>query len=287
MKPPVAYYGGKSRLAEWIVNMFPPHRVYLEPFAGSAAVLFAKSPSTHEILNDLDGNVVNFYRVLRERGDELERACRLSPYSRAEFAQALVADPDIDDLERARRWFVRLNQSFAKTGSHATGWQASINRGSNNARTVWNRIERFAPAVERLANVVLECRDALECIAMYGVSDAVIYLDPPYLASTRSAFNGHDAGAKRPGGDYAHEFATDEHHRRLAVALATSPATVFLSGYPSPLYDDLYAEWWSVDRRVVRGTAAARGSARPHAIERVWSNRPITADVQLALEVAP
>ena len=99
MKPPIAYYGGKSRLAAWIAGMLPPHRVYVEPFAGSAAVLFAKPRSTHEILNDVDGHIVHFFRVLRDRREELEEACLLTPYAREEFEGA---DIDAEDIEITR-----------------------------------------------------------------------------------------------------------------------------------------------------------------------------------------
>lgn len=267
LKPLVPYHGGKGRLAAWIVDLMPAHRVYLEPFAGSAAVLLAKPRSTHEILNDVDGNVVNFYRVLREDPDELERVCRLTPYARDEFAGADLHDDSIDDLERARRWWVRTNQSFAHTGTVATGWSTSIKRGSNNARSVLNRIDRFAAAAERLATVTIESRDALELIPEYSVPDGVIYADPPYLLSTRSAMS------RRPGGDYSHEFASDDDHRALATALHASSGMVLLSGYHSPLYDELYGDWDQVERRVVRRSSNGRSSALPHAVEVVWSNR--------------
>lgn len=269
LKPLVPYHGGKGRLASWIVDLMPRHRVYVEPFAGSAAVLLAKPRSTHEILNDVDGNVVNFYRVLREDPRELERVCRLTPYARDEFAAADLHDPDLDPLERARRWWTRTNQSFAHTGTDATGWSTSIMRGSNNARSVLNRIDRFAAAAERLATVTIENRDALTLIAEYSVPDGVVYADPPYLMSTRSAMN------RRPGGDYAHEFATDDDHQALARVLHASPATVLLSGYHSPLYDELYADWPHVERRVVRRSSNGRSAALPHAIEVVWCNRDL------------
>lgn len=103
MKPPFAYYGGKARLAPWIVSLMPRHEVYVEPCLGAGAVFFAKPPTEHEIINDLDGAIVTFFRVLRDRPDELIRLCELTPYARAELA---AADPDedgLDELERARR----------------------------------------------------------------------------------------------------------------------------------------------------------------------------------------
>ncbi|WP_131802248.1 DNA adenine methylase, partial [Parafrankia soli] len=115
MKPPFPFYGGKGRLAPWIASLLRPHQLYLEPFAGSAAVLFAKEPARHEVINDRDGGVVTFFRVLRDRPDELVRACQLSPYAREEYRAADLT-ADVDDLERARRVFVRATQGFNANG---------------------------------------------------------------------------------------------------------------------------------------------------------------------------
>lgn len=270
VKPLVPYHGSKGRLAAWIVALMPPHRVYVEPLAGSASVLLAKPRSVHEILNDIDGNVTTFYRVLREQPAELERVCRLTPYAREEFARADLADTEISDLERARRWWVRVNQSFAHTGTSTTGWSTSIMRGSNNARPVANRIDRFYAVAARLSTVTVENRDALGLIRDHSVPDGLIYADPPYLMSTRSAMD------RRPSGDYVHEFATDDDHIQLAEVLKASASTVLLSGYHSPLYDELYADWDRVEQRVVRRLSNARSASQPHATEVVWSNRPLS-----------
>lgn len=277
IKPLVPYHGGKSRLAPWIVSLMPTHRVFVEPFAGSAAVLLAKPRSTHEVLNDVDGNVVNFYKVLREQPEDLEYACRLTPYARDEFAGADLSE-DLDDLERARRWWIRTNQSFVHTATTATGWSTSVLRGSNNARTVFNRIERFAAAAERLGHVTIENRDAFYVIERYGTPDGVIYADPPYLMSVRAS-----AGQKRPGGDYVHEFGTEADHRELAEVLKASPSTVLLSGYHSPLYDELYAQWHQVEQKVLRRASNGRSGTQHHVDEVVWCNRPLgqTAGVLL------
>lgn len=290
MKTPIAYFGGKSRWADEIAGLFPPHRVYVEPFAGSAAVLFAKRRSTHEIINDLDDGLVCFLRVLRDRPDALERVCRLTPYSRSEFEACMAWSPlDASDafaeldrsgddyVEKARRWWVRSSQSFARTGARSTGWSVSIVRGANNARSVWNRIERFALAAERIGGVTIERRDALEVIDRYDDRDGVIYLDPPYVGSTRTSF----AGGRRPGGDYIHEFATEEQHRALAAAARSARSTVFLSGYPSSLYDELYDGWHRLDRRMIRHASNGRGRTAT-VTEVIWSNRPIAYTARLA-----
>lgn len=108
MKPPLSYYGGKTRLASWITSLLPRHRIYVGPFFGSGAGLFVKTPAPHEVVNDLDGNVVCFFRVLRGRPKELARACCLTPYARDELRVAELVGDDIDKLQRARRFFVRL-----------------------------------------------------------------------------------------------------------------------------------------------------------------------------------
>ena len=267
--PLVPYHGGKGRIASWLVSLMPEHRVYVEPFAGSAAVLLAKTPSVHEVLNDIDGNAVAFYRVLRDQPAELERVCRLSPYSREEFARADLDEEGLSDLERARRWWVRTNQSFSHTASIRTGWATSIKRGSNNARSVLNRIDRFEVAAQRLSHVTLESSDALEMIERYSVPDGVIYADPPYLSSARTTMT------KRPSGDYVHEFASEDDHRRLAAVLRASSSTVLLSGYASELYEELYVDWFRTERKVLRRTSNGRSGSQAHTVEVVWSNRPL------------
>lgn len=270
MKPPISYFGSKRRLASWIVATMPAHRVYVEPFAGSAAVLFEKAPCTHEILNDVDGNLVNFFRVLRSRPDDLELACRLSPYARDEWRAADLEDPSIDELERARRWWVLSSQSFGQVAKVNTGWATSIERGSNNSRSVTNRIARFLPAAERLATVAIENNDAVTVIRRYDAPDGVIYCDPPYLGSTRTSIN----GGRRPNGDYAHEFPDDQ-HRALAEALHSAQATVIVSGYASELYDEeLYPGWHRLEQRVLRRVTNGRSGKNTHVTEVIWMNRP-------------
>lgn len=271
MKPPVSYFGGKSRLAEWISGLFPPHRVYVEPFMGSGAVFFAKSPAKHEILNDLDGDVVNFFKVLRDSFEELELACRLTPYARQEYAEAVVAEEPTDPVERARRWFVLSTQSFGAISKRGTGWSTSIVQNSNNPRTVRNRIGRFAPAAARLAEATIEQRDALTIVKQYDAPDAVMYLDPPYLGDTRTS---HRDG-RRPNGDYVHEFATNEEHRELSLVVETLQAHVIISGYDSTLYDELYADWHRLERQVLARASQRRGGGIDHRTEVLWSNRPL------------
>lgn len=278
VKPPITYFGGKIRLAPWIVEHMPPHRVYVEPFFGSGAVFFAKPPALHEVVNDLDGNVVTFFRVLRERPEDLVSVCALTPYAQDEFDLANLTGEDepIDDLERARRFFVRITQGFGKSigtrdaAGRSVGWSASVLRGSNNARSAQNLVERFLPAAERFRNATITNRPALHVIRRYAVDGAVCYLDPPYVKGTRT-------GLTKRRGDYAFEM-TDEDHRELADLVHSMPEVTFLiSGYPSDLYAELYDErgWHHVDRSMVVSSATARGNRSRRSIERLWSNRPL------------
>lgn len=275
MKPPVPYYGAKGRLAKRIVRFMPNHRVYIEPFFGSGAVLFEKAPRPIEIVNDLDGNVVNFFTMLRTRRDELAEVCFLTPYAREEF-DAADLDADVDDLERARRFWVRVNQSFSKSTSDQTGWSVTTARSQSVANTMLGRLDRFAPVADRLLHTVIECCDGVDLITRLATSDDVlIYADPPYLAATRRLRAGRDGRPDRTNpGDYAHDMGTDDEHRRLAAALHETPATVVLSGYPSELYAELYAGWWYHDFQVtVQSSDAQHG--RGARVERMWSNRQL------------
>lgn len=277
MKPAFAYYGGKVGMSDMIVSLMPPHRVYMEPFFGSGAVLFAKRPAVHEIANDLDGNIVTFFRVLRDRPDELEQACRLTPYARAEY-EAATLDGDLDDLERARRFWVRVNQSFAKTAGRTTGWSVTTARTQSTARSVIGRIGRFQALAARLQHVCIEQCDAADLIDRLATPDTLIYADPPYLAATRN-------GRARDGiaADYGTDMGGEDDHRRLAEALHSTAAAVILSGYPSPLYEDLYADWHRLEVPVRIHSSNAVKVDRAERTEVLWSNRPIVLPSQGSL----
>jgi DNA adenine methylase len=282
LPPPTNYYGGKARLAPWIASLLPAHRTYVEPFAGSAAVLFAKRPSPTEILNDLDGAVVNFFRVLRERPTELARALTLTPYARAEYQQLAAGynAPGLDDLEWARRWFVRVNQTISHLAGRGrpSGWAAAFNtNGADHAHKFAALTDRLQACAQRLRRVHLEQRPAVEVIAKYAKpgAAAAIYCDPLYLASTRSV------STKRPRLDYAVEYASEADHRALAEVLHATPAAVLLSGYPSALYEQLYAGWWRLERTVQRPTSNVSGGRGAVATEVLWYNRPLAHQARL------
>lgn len=259
LKPPFAYYGGKTTLAEKIVRLLPAHEHYVEPFAGSLAVLLAKPPSRMETVNDLDQDLMTFWRVLRDRPLELERVCALTPHSRQEYEAGYDLDA-LDDLERARRVWVLLSQGRAGT-LRKTGWRYYVDpAGSSSSmpRYLSGYVERMAAAAERLAMVTLECRPAADLIEAYGKHrEVLLYVDPPYLGSTRAR-------------NYRHEFGGEDEHRALAARLEACTAAVVLSGYHSPLYDELYEGWHRVELEAFTGQSTGY-QART---EVLWSNRP-------------
>ena len=257
LKPPFAYYGGKTTLAPVIADLLPAHEHYVEPFAGSLAVLLAKKPSRAETVNDLDGDLVTFWRVLRDRPEELERACALTPHSRAELAVSVDLDV-ADDLERARRVWVRLTQSRSHSMRPSGWWYRKAPAGYAPAEYVGSYRARLEPAAARLRAVTLESRDALDVIRDYGSEPtACLYVDPPYLGSTRAT-------------NYRVEMTADDAHVALADALNDCKASVVLSGYDAPLYTDLFDGWHRLD---LPGATTLSGDT--DRVEVLWSNVPL------------
>lgn len=267
LRPPFAYYGGKQKLAAQIVALLPPHEHYVEPFAGSLAVLLAKPPSVMETVNDVDGAIMAFWRFLRDRPDDLIRVCSLTPHSRAEFAAARDLDVD-DELEHARRVWVLLSQSRAGQ-LLKTGWRHYCRAGGSGSSMpdyLTAYVARMPEVAARLRTVSLECRPALNLIERYGHdTDTLLYCDPPYLASVRNSIG------------YRHEMSNED-HGALLLALRGVAASVVLSGYPSDLYDDTLANWDRVEMTAWTGQGAGTpGIARAAGMrtEVLWSNRPL------------
>jgi DNA adenine methylase len=271
MKPPVLYFGGKAGLAPAIADLLPDHRHYVEPYCGSLAVLLAKQPSPFETVNDLDRRLVTFWRVLRDRPDDLARACEMTPHSRVEHNLAMPLDAT-DELELARQVFIRLTQGRAGVlRASGSGWRYFVkpSGGTSMPDYLDSYVDRLRPAADRLRRVSLESMPALEIIAKYGAEpDVLLYVDPPYLGATR----------QRTWDGYEHEMRGEADHRQLAVALHTARAAVVLSGYASDLYDrQLYPDW---DRRTFQ---ASTGQSKGDRTEVVWSNRPLAGQLVLDL----
>jgi DNA adenine methylase len=260
LKPPFAYYGGKTTLAPKIAELLPKHDHYVEPFAGSLAVLLAKDPTGWETVNDLDGDLVNFWKVLRDQPEDLERVAMLTPHSRDEY-EASKSLEGVNDLERARRVWVRLTQGRSNS-MKPTGWRFRSNYEGRKAPSQVSALNTFAErmeaAAERMRRVTIENRDAIELIRDYGTEPTVcIYADPPYLGSTRAA-------------NYRVEMLEDDLHVQLAATLTSCKASVVLSGYASPLYEELYPGW---HRMELKAPTALSGRAAENEV--LWSNVPL------------
>lgn len=253
-RPPIRWWGSKWRLAPWIMGYFPPHVCYVEPFGGGANVLLRKSPAEMEIYNDADGEVVNFFRVLRERTQELMLAIQLTPHARDELA--LARQPTGEPLERARRFYVRAWQAYHAGRVHEdTGWrlQYQNNRGKSIIAD-WNNTDKLWPVVARLKQVQIEHTAALSLISRVDTPRTLFYLDPPYVISTRSPRRGYGA--------YSVDM-TDDDHRQLAEVLHQVKGMVVLSGYASALYDELFAGW-----KVVKKSMHTNGNVSR--MEHLW-----------------
>lgn len=237
------WYGGKFSHLGWLLEHLPEAHHYCEPFAGSAAVLLNRAPSPVETYNDIDGEVTNFFRALRDQPDELTRVIGLTPFSREEFYLA-VNPHDIEppsSLERARRFFIRARQ--VRTGLAQT---ASLGRWANCKDTSragmsgvvsrWlGSIEMLPQIAERLLRVQIENRPAEDIIRLYDSPKTLFYCDPPYPHESR-----------RDSKAYGFEM-TDQEHVDFAALVREVAGKVVVSGYCCPLMDKLYSKWRRVD----------------------------------------
>lgn len=191
-RPVFRYHGGKYRSAHWVVDHLPPHESYIEPFAGAASVLMAKSRSHCETLNDLDGEVVNVFRVIRDRGSarELMRLLHRTPFSREEFEAACEVDVELPPIERARRAIVRAFLAFGGSGvsgEYPTGFRQNSPRARRTSAQDWATYWRALSAfTRRLAGVEIEHTDAFNLFRIYDRPSTLFYCDPPYPPETRS-----------------------------------------------------------------------------------------------------
>jgi len=233
-RPALRYHGGKWKIAPWIISHFKEHVCYVEPFAGGASVLLRKPEAKCEVLNDLDGEVVNFWKILRTQTEEFVRQVELTPFSREEVD--LAREEASDDLERARRFFIRSWQSRGgATAKYAGGWRFvnGQSRGNVPARD-WSRTESLWAAAARLKSVQIEHDDAISVIQRFDRPKTLFYVDPPYIGESRT---------RRWAGNAYNEEVGEEFHVKLAAILEATKGMVVLSGYASPLYDRLYSHW--------------------------------------------
>lgn len=269
-RSPFPWFGGKQRMADRILALFPPHNTYVEVFGGGASVLLSKAPGMLDVYNDKDDGLVNFFRVLRDRPRDLVPLLELTPYSRSEWLLAGATWKDEpDEVERARLWYVIASGSFAgfaarDNGDAGRGWggerlgRMHLSRAASTA----NRVDHIWRFVERMRLVQIDNLDWRACLERYDHPDALFYLDPPYVPATRRA------------GGYTHELTADDHAELVDRVIAIEGASI-ISGYDHPLYAPLVTgggftrHEWSVWSTAASGV---KGQARDRRTEVVWAS---------------
>ena len=233
-RQPLTYLGGKYRLAPWICSYLPATRNYIEPFFGGGSVFFYKPRSDFNVVNDINGELVNFFRVLRDEPEELIRKIMLTPYARDEFLAAAAEDTSgMDDVERARRTFVKTRYSIQHTTKvSGSNFMVMPVKTYCPSESVKHGLENAA----RLLNeVLIENMDAEKLVKLYDSNDrygdTLIYCDPPYVQTTRTFKNA-----------YGDEMS-DSQHEGFLEALKGCGSKVAVSGYNSEMYNDMLGGW--------------------------------------------
>lgn len=260
MKAIFRYPGSKWSLAEWIIQHFPEgyeKMVYLEPFLGSGAVFFNKRRGAVETINDLDGDVVNLFQVLREKPEELKRALELTPYSREEYDKSF--EPCDEPVEKARRFMVRTTQAIGAKLDGKCGWRNHKQMKIGGTACKWGGItDTIETAARRLRGdtthlVQIEKMDALRLIERYNSQDVLMYIDPPYVRSTRKS-----------GRLYRIEMDTNGQAELLRM-IVKSRAHIIISGYDNEMYNHSLAGW-RTDTTMTHTTSAGKAE------EKIWMN---------------
>lgn len=236
-KPLMRYHGAKFRLADWVMQFFPPHDTYVEPFGGAAGVLLQKPRSYSEVYNDLDSTIVNVFRVLQDPATALllKRKLESTPYAREEFE--LAYQHTSDPVESARRTLIRASMGFGSAGAtkHKTGFRVDTAREYSTSAHLWPRLpQELLLFTERLKGVLIENKPAVDVIKNHDRSNTLFYVDPPYRFDTRQMGNHRHY--------YNHEM-TDDQHQELLQELIKLDGMVVLSGYDSEQYNDTLTDW--------------------------------------------
>lgn len=265
MKKKMAFpwYGGKYSKLQWLLPLLPDKKYYCEPFGGSAAVLLNRNPAEVEVYNDIDGGLVNFFRVLRDYPEELIDILELTPFSREEIRVA-IEEPFDTPIERARRFFVHARQArngLAQTSQGDSKWafvRAHSRRGmAGTVSKYWNTIEGLPEVANRLLRVQIEQSDYRLVLARYDMADTLFYCDPPYPQNSRRSPN-----------VYLEEFS-DNDHIELFDIVSNLNGAVAISGYHCGLLDNLYSDWHVSEKDVVERTSTAKKGTRT---EVLWTN---------------
>lgn len=252
--------GGKWKHSNRLLELIPDHKLYVEPYFGSGAIFFKKKGCNLSVLNDIDGDVVNLFKVIRDKPLDLAYAIDMTPYSREEYNDCYKEDGNINSIEKARRFLVRSNMAFGVTSSYKPGWRISGVKDSvrREARTnkEWNRLPNSIVNISAmLKNAEIECRDAIEVIEKYNNDNVFMYIDPPYVLSTRYR-------------DYYKHELSDEDHIKLLEVINKSKAKIMLSGYDNEIYSRYLNEWTKLSFKV----AGEKGIIK---VETLWMNYDI------------
>lgn len=260
--------GSKWNMSNKIIELMPPHTVYIEPFFGSGAVFFNKKRCNLEILNDLDSEVVNLFKVIRDYPGELADKVFFTPYSREEYKETYDRyNKDLDDLEKARQFLVRSNMARAGMQYYSSSWRTCglvlASKIKQRVTREWNRIpDNIFQAALRLKDAEIENIDAIKLIKKYNGKNCLIYVDPPYLLSTRKQKY------------YNVEMTEENEHKELISLLKQHKGPVILSGYNSNLYNNLLKDWNKIGIK----TNAEQGKKR---VEVIWTNYEIPKQVSM------
>lgn len=256
------YYGGKFSHLSWLLPLLPYTKHYCESFGGSAAVLINRERSPIETYNDADGQVVTFFRVLRDDPDDLMRLIALTPYSRQEFIDACEHTENVHNVEVARRFFVKVKQSFLGKGQKANSgyWGHSVGvsrHGISQNVARWLKNDDLAWVAQRFATVQIENDIAVKVIDRYDSDETTFYCDPPYPMGSR----------KVKSGMYRYEM-DDDGHRNLSELLHSVAGKVAISSYRSGLMEELYGDWRSADDE----PRTMRNAVGDQRTETLWMN---------------
>lgn len=256
--PAIRYHGGKFRLAPWVISHFPAHTHYVEPFGGAASVLLRKERSYAEVYNDLDGDVVNLFFVLRDMTlrECLIESLILTPYSRDEFTDAYGEAGTM--VEKARKLVIRATMGFGSAGATkgTTGFRLDTKRSSATAQHLWARMpENLAAVGQRFEGVLVENRDAVQCMLDHDTTSTLHFVDPPYVHDTSVISSRY----------YRHEMDNNA-HLNLLDTVNKLEGMVVLSGYNTDMYNDILTGWQKQEKQ--SSAAGRKGSVKR--LECLW-----------------
>ncbi|MDD5362087.1 MAG: DNA adenine methylase [Ignavibacteria bacterium] len=262
---PFGYFGSKNKIALQLCTNLPPHNCWVEAFCGSAALTLRKRPSSIEVINDIDSEIINFFNQLRNNEDKLLRSIELTPYAEQELINSRISVDNLSDLEKARRFLVQSMMAINGIFGEERGgfsYTDSYTRNNHDARVNrWNNLpDRLKLVVKRLKDVRIENKDARKLILRYINRPAtLIYLDPPYFADRTNGYNND---------------ANDEcFHKELLVLINNAKCMIFISGYENELYSQYLSSKRGWERKEINTTTKDSKGVSHERTEVVWMNR--------------